>query len=253
MATYPDPRILICALGAALAPMKAAAVSFRGETAFTVDEDYSEDEADDRMEQSFGVCWDRVATDAYDETDEAAVEEHGAVVYLLSPPMPQHRIVGATADALFLIEHLLANGATAVKIENAGIAHGVARWRALAEAARRAPDAAAKARVVRDATMKPIGGDRFYESIGHHLAGIPEVYVPIKSVRSERDGVRRIQTIGDELLADGVEAVLARHGATLARESQYEGDFEFKINPWGVVMLPPKLADLAIKPSRPGL
>jgi len=252
MAAYPDPRLLLCALGASLAPIKAAAAAFRAETAFTVDDEYSSDEADDRMETSFGVCWDRVVPDAYDETDEAAVEGHGAVVYVLSPRVPRHRIVGATADALGLIEHLLANGATAVKIENAGIAHGVARWRALAEAARTS-DPAARARVVRDAVMKPILGDRNYESIGHHLAGIPEVYVPVKSVRSERDAVRKIQMIGDELLADGLPAVLARHGARLETRSAYEDDFEFKVNPWGTVMLPAKLADSAIKPSRPGL
>ena len=253
MARYSDPQILLCALGASLAPMVAAAGAFRCETAFKVDDDYSSDEADDRMERSFGVCWDRVVPDAYDETDEMAVENHSAVMYLVSPPVPRERIVGAMVDALRLIEHLLANGATAVKIENAGIAHGVARWRALAEAARNAPDIRARARAVRDAVMKPIGGDHFYESIGHHLAGIPEVYVPIKSVRSERDGVRRIQAVGDEMIAEGVEAVLARHGATLDRASQYEGDFEFKINPWGTVKLPAKLADTTIKPSRPGL
>ncbi|MEJ7600593.1 MAG: hypothetical protein WKG01_21985 [Kofleriaceae bacterium] len=253
MARYPDPRILICALAPALAPLVAAARAFAAETRFEVDESYSSDEADDRMERSFDVCWDRVVEDAYDEADEAAVAGHGAVMYVISEPVPRDRIVKATGEAVRLIAALLAGPGTAAKIENAGIAHGVSRWRALAEGVRATRDAHTLGRVVRDAVLKPIGGERYYESIGLHLAGIPEVYVPLESVKSEREAVRRMQAVADELLVESVDVVVARHGASLDRKSQYESGFEFKINPWGVVKLPTRAVSAAIRPSRPGL
>ena len=71
------PRHVLCFLGAenglsALQQSARAAVdTFAAD--FSLDEDYSQDEPDDRMERSFNVCWDRVDPEAYQEADEDAV------------------------------------------------------------------------------------------------------------------------------------------------------------------------------------
>jgi hypothetical protein len=251
MTAYPDPRMLLCVLGGELAPLVAAARAFRCATAFTVDEEYSSDEADDRMEESFGVCWDTVAADARTDDDDQAVVEHGCVMYVITPALPHAQTLPAAIDAILLVEHLLANGATAAKIESSGVAHGAAKWRALAAQLRAASDPVARARIARLAvTKRPLGGNQFYESLGNHLVGLPEVYVPLKGMR-DREAVRVIDDVGDELVRDGVDAVVARHAATLDPKSPYEGGFEFKVNPYGIVKLGKRGATLA--PSRPGL
>jgi hypothetical protein len=251
---YPDPRILVCVLGTKLDSLITAARGFLGTTRFTVDEEYSSGEPDDRMESSFDVCWDRVHPAAFSDDDERAVVEHRAVLYALSPALPRAQVLQGAIDAVAFIDHLLARGAVAAKIENAGVAHGMTRWRALAAAIREARDPLTRARTARLAvTRRPIGGDDYYETIGNHLVGLPEVYVPQASVGSDREAVVVMDRVGDELAQDGVEEVIARYGAELDPTSPYEGDFEFKINPYGIVKLPVTTLPPTIRPSRPGL
>lgn len=250
MSNYPKPRLLLCVLGTDLPSLIEAARGFHGKAGFEVDEQFSSDEADDRMIDSFGVCWDTVAKGAYDDTDETAVEEHDAVMYVISPHLEQAATVPAAAELVQLAVHLLDHGAAAVKCESAGVAHGVKRWRVLAkELAAARGDVAKLARVARLAvTKRPLGGDDYYESLGNHLVGLPEVYVPHQAVRTDRDAVKLMDEVADELAASGVDAVVAKRGATLDMKSQYEGGFVFKINPYGVV----KLRRATLRPSVAG-
>jgi hypothetical protein len=231
--SYPDPRHLICALGADLATLVDAANSYRGPTKFTVDDNYSSDEADDRMDRSFGVCWDRVHPNAWTDADEQAVASHGAVMYALSPSLARAEAAAASADAVRFAVHLLDHGATAVKGESAGIAHGAARWHQLATELDGATGLG-RDRVARLAmTKRPLGGDDYYESLGNHLVGLPEVYVAKVVGLTERGAVKLLDDIADELAA-GVD-VIAKYDATLDPTSPYEDGFEFKINPYGIV------------------
>jgi len=234
--SYPNPRHLICALGGDLPTLVAAANSFRGRTAFTVDDSYSSDEADDRMDRSFGVCWDRVYPNAWTEADEEAVASHGAVMYALSPSLERADAAAAAADAVRFVVHLLDHGATAVKGESAGVAHGAARWRQLASELE-AATGLARDRVARLAmTKRPLGGDGCYESLGNHLVGLPEVYVTKVVGLTERGAVKLLDDIADELAA-GID-VIAKYEASLDLISPYEDGFEFKINPYGIVRVP---------------
>jgi hypothetical protein len=237
---YPKPRILMCALGPDLATLYAAGRSFAGTTRYIVDEDNSHDGANDNMSMSFGVCWDTVAREVYDDDDEEAVEEHGAAMYMLTEHLEREQTLAAAITAVDLAVHLLDHGATAVKCESAGVAHGQKRWRTLAaELAGARTDPANTARLARIAvTKRPLGGDEFFESLGNHLVGLPEVYVPLQAVSTDREAVRIMDRIGDELVALGTDRVLAMHGCALDMSSQYEGGFEFKINPYGCLKLP---------------
>ena len=128
------PRHVLCFLGkdeGLLHPPEAVARTI-ADFNFEIDRTYSQAKPDPHMERSFGVCWDRVFPKAWSEADELAVLDHKAVLYVLSPPMEQQKTVAYSAAALRIVEEMIEAGATAVKGESAGVAHGLARWRQLA-------------------------------------------------------------------------------------------------------------------------
>ncbi|MBB4273298.1 hypothetical protein GGE12_001052 [Rhizobium mongolense] len=129
------PRHVLCFLGKKrdLTPLSRAATQAIRDfaTGFSVDDDYSQAEPDDRMEQSFAVCWDRVEPKAWNPADEEAVADHQSVLYVLGPGMTQVETVKVSMAALRLVERLIDAEAVAVKGESAGVAHGLCRWREL--------------------------------------------------------------------------------------------------------------------------
>jgi hypothetical protein len=237
------PRHILCFLGRArdLARLSEAArnVIGTGPKGFSIDTDYSQDEADDRMERSFAVCWDRVQPNAWTASDERAVAEHGAVLYVMGPQMTAETAVETSATALLLVQRLIQAGAVAVKGESAGIAHGLTRWQELAaqaQMAREAGDKLALGRICRLAFAKrPLEAKGYLESVGFHLVGLPEVYAP-KSLGSERAVVALMDEVADEIAKRGLEATLRERKASLSFASTYDED-EFKFNPYGIVRI----------------
>jgi len=246
-----EPRHVLCFLGAenGLAALqqsaRAAVDTFAAD--FSLDEDYSQDEPDDRMERSFNVCWDRVQPDAYQEADEKAVAGHGSVLYVLGPSMAADTTVTTSAKALMFVQHMLDHGAVAVKGESAGVAHGARRWKELFEQSRReaaSDDLMALARTCRLAfTRRPIGGDADgMGSVGFHLVGLPDVQVHFTrkdeqkpSTNSEQLVIAKlIDDIADQMTRDGVETALKDRNLELSDDTRYEED-EYKFNPFGVV------------------
>lgn len=237
------PRHVLCFLGKErdLTPLSGAASQAIRDfaTGFSVDEDYSQAEPDDRMEQSFAVCWDRVEPRAWNAADEEGVANHQSVLYVLGPSMTQVETVKVSMVALRLVGRLIDAGAVAVKGESAGVAHGLDRWRELirqgAEALK-AGDLLAQQRVGRLAFAKrPLSARGYFESVGFHLVGLPEVYVP-EPVGSERQAVATMDAVADEIAKRGLEPTLKIRHATLSFDSTYDVD-EFKFNPYGIVRL----------------
>ncbi|TBY55963.1 hypothetical protein E0H59_08340 [Rhizobium leguminosarum bv. viciae] len=237
------PRHVLCFLGKErdLSPLSdAASQAIRDfATGFSIDEDYSQAEPDDRMSQSFAVCWDRVESDAWSLADEDAVADHQSVLYVLGPSMPRAETVKVSMLALRLVERLIGAGAVAVKGESAGIAHGLDRWSELIRqgaAALKAADPLAQQRIGRLAFAKrPLSVPGYLESVGFHLIGLPEVYVP-ETAGSERQIVAIMDAVADEIAQRGLEPTLRDRRASLSFDSTYEPD-EFKFNPYGIVRL----------------
>ncbi|MBY5778815.1 hypothetical protein HFN59_17100 [Rhizobium leguminosarum] len=238
------PRHVFCFLGKErdLSPLSdAASLAIREfATGFSIDEDYSQAEPDDRMSQSFAVCWDRVEADAWSPADEDAVTDHQSVLYILGPSMQQAETVKVSMLALRLVERLIGAGAVAVKGESAGIAHGLDRWRELIRQGVEAIEAAdplAEQRIGRLAFAKrPLSVPGYLESVGFHLVGLPEIYVP-ETAGSERQIVAIMDAVADEIAQRGLEPTLKVHRTGLSFDSTYEPD-EFKFNPYGIVRLP---------------
>ncbi|AMA57155.1 hypothetical protein [Bradyrhizobium sp. CCGE-LA001] len=239
------PRHVLCFLGkdeGLLHPPKAAAKTI-ADFNFEIDRTYSQAKPDPHMERSFGVCWDRVFPKAWSEADEAAVFNHKAVLYVLSPPMEQQKTIAYSAAALRIVEEMIEAGATAVKGESAGVAHGLSRWMQLARDCKAAAKTnqgltvtAAMGRTCRLAFAKrPLGGDTYNESVGFHLVGLPDIYVA-KSRGSDRDAVKLMDEIADAMAERGIEATLRDRKLALSREQDYaEGDFKF--NPYGIIRI----------------
>ncbi|WP_142781255.1 hypothetical protein [Agrobacterium sp. T29] len=245
------PRHILCFLGAEnglAALQKSARAAIDDFTPdFSLDEDYSQDEADDRMERSFDVCWDRVDPDAYQPEDEAAVAAHGSVLYVLSPSMDAETAVKTSAKALRFVQHMLDHGAVAVKGESAGVAHGARRWKQLYEQSRgeaAADDGMALARTCRLAfARRPIGDDaEGMTSVGFHLIGLPDVQIRFTKKDQDQPSTNAeqlkiaalIDDIAEQMAREGVEATLKGRRATLNDDTRYEED-EYKFNPFGVV------------------
>jgi len=239
------PRHVLCFLGkdeSLLHPPEAVARTI-ADFNFEIDRTYSQAKPDPHMERSFGVCWDRVFPNAWSAADEAAVVNHKAVLYVLSPPMEQQKTVACSAAALRIVEEMIEAGATAVKGESAGVAHGLARWRSLADQARKGASsgqglavtpAVAKAGSLAVA-KRPLGGDTYNESVGFHLVGLPEIYVA-KARGSDRNAAKLMDEIADAMAERGVDATLRDRKLALSREQDYaEGDFKF--NPYGIVRI----------------
>ncbi|MFS8147355.1 hypothetical protein [Rhizobium sp. BR 249] len=237
------PRHVLCFLGKErdLSALSEAASKAIGDFAagFSIDEDYSQAEPDDRMSRSFDVCWDRVEPDAWDAADEQAVADHQSVLYVLGPSMAQADTVKVSMVALRLVERMIGAGAVAVKGESAGIAHGLDRWRELIRQgaeAQKAGDTLAAQRIGRLAFAKrPLSARGYLESVGFHLVGLPEVYVP-ETAGSERQVVAIIDAVAEEIAKHGLDPTLKARGASLSFDSTYEVD-EFKFNPYGIVKL----------------
>lgn len=208
-------------------------------TGFSVDTAYSQDEPDSRMIASFGVCWDRVAPNAWTQADEAAVANHQSVLYVLGPPQSPDNAGMCSIGALFLVDALIKSGAVAAKGESAGVAHGLARWGELTRAgaaAMQADDHGAILRAGRLAFAKrPLASDVYTETVGFHLVGLPEVYVA-KAYGSEREVAAVMDQAGDELAERGLQAVLKDRKARHANTSSYRSD-DFKYNPYGIVYI----------------
>ncbi|MHC4048676.1 hypothetical protein [Bradyrhizobium sp. 25ACV] len=237
------PRHVLCFLGrndSLLRPPKAVAKTI-ADFGFEIDRTYSQAKPDANMARSFGVCWDRVFPKAWSAADEAAVANHKAVLYVLSPRMDQEKTAAGSAAALQIVDEMFDAGAVAAKGESAGVAHGVARWRSLADQARngaktdqglRMTSAVAKACRLAFA-KRPLAGDRYFESVGYHLVGLPEVYVA-KSRGNEWSAVMLMDEIADAMAERGIDATLRDRKLTLSHEQDYAED-NFKFNPYGIV------------------
>ncbi|MHC2580353.1 hypothetical protein ACVI1J_007493 [Bradyrhizobium diazoefficiens] len=239
------PRHVLCFLGkddSLLQPPKAVARTI-ADFNFEIDRTYSQAKPDPHMERSFGVCWDRVFPNAWSAADEAAVANHKSVLYVLSPPMDQQKTVAYSAAALRIVEEMIEAGATAVKGESAGVAHGLARWRSLADQARTGAKTSeglgmtlALAKACRLAFAKrPLGGDRYYETVGYHLVGLPEIYVA-KSRGNEWSAVMLMEEIANAMAARSIDPTLRDRKLTLSREQDYADD-DFKFNPYGIIRI----------------
>ncbi|HEV7306142.1 hypothetical protein [Ensifer sp.] len=234
-----QPRHVLCFLGppgrfAELCRLIRSAIDAAA-PGFEIDETFSQSSPDDRMPMSFDVCRDRVHANAWTEADEDAVREHGCVIYVLGPPMTAEDAVEISSRALRLVVQALDSGVIAAKGESAGVAHGTDRWRELGRQAEEQRGAAEIARISRLAFSKrPLTDGDFLFSVGFHLIGIPEVFVSKRLSGDERALSAIIDAVAEEVIAEGVDAVLARRGATLQPVDSYEED-DFKYNPYGAI------------------
>ncbi|MER8762171.1 MULTISPECIES: hypothetical protein [unclassified Mesorhizobium] len=204
---------------------------------FEIDTHFSQDAPDDRMVESFDVSWDRVHKGGRTKEDQAAVHEHGCVIYVLGPHMDIESTVGTSAIALHLIVHALNSDAIAAKGESAGIAHGAARWKQLGRDAENAEDGPSLARTCRLAFSKrPLSDGKFLCSVGFHLVGLPEVFAPRSLSDDELVLSSIIDRVADEMFTEGVGLSLVRNNGILLPIEAYEED-DFKFNPYGAVYL----------------
>ncbi|MEV6150219.1 hypothetical protein AB0L53_07730 [Nonomuraea sp. NPDC052129] len=197
------PRHVLCVLGSgmALSEMERVAAGFGG---FVLDREYSEAEPDPRMPEAFEAS---MAAASFDETDWAAVESHDTVGYLLSMPMMRELAFDTSRRLLAVTAALLRSGATAVKNESSGIAHGRYRWLTLADVAADVPDkgladvpdAGLADTLVTAWVKRPIYDGQVLYSCGMHLLGAPEVEIEVGAEPPAKDELPELVALLDTL------------------------------------------------------
>ncbi|TIP85077.1 MAG: hypothetical protein E5X58_35160 [Mesorhizobium sp.] len=85
---------------------------------------------------------------------------------------------------------------------------------------------------------KALSDGEFLCSVGFHLIGLPEVFVPRSLSDDELVLSSIIDSIAEEIFTEGVEMVLARHGAMLLPIDEYD-EHDLKYNPYGAIYLSP--------------
>lgn len=242
-----QPRHVLCLLGRFGGFDAIASVVARAD-GFELDREYSRLEPDDRMMRAFDAAADRV-TPSMQSTDWDAVREHASVCYVLSPPVTPEHARRTARQALSLVVDALDAGATAVKHESSGIAHGVARWRALAAEAGSVEPFTAEIALYEAFVRRPLGEpDSFYSSCGMHLLGEPDV--AIEGSVGELEALSWIDALALYLLTEKPPSGVG-DGHTFRRREEdprrviraqpctfYEED-ELFFNPYGLLRLEP--------------
>ncbi|MEQ4300865.1 hypothetical protein ABNF97_05640 [Plantactinospora sp. B6F1] len=168
------PQHVLCVLGAGLdLDVVARLAAEIGGPDCILDTEYSRPEPDSRMVASFRSS---LGSPSFTDADRRAVREHDTVAYLLSPPATRQTAIEVSRRMLALTAALLRAGATAVRNESSGLAHGRDRWLDLADRAAATTDDPTLAVVLHRAWVKrPITDGVAVYSCGMHLLGAPDV------------------------------------------------------------------------------
>ena len=159
---------------------------------------------DPRMASAFkaSVC---PAAPTLDAEEIERIDQHESVLYVLSKNSTSGQAPEASRAMLGLGAKLLEAGGLAMKCESSGIAHGRARWIALAEQAQSRQDSWPA--LFRAYVQFPIGSKKDLYTCGMHLLGKPDLIVS-KSLEVD-DIVGLFQTFALYLLGECVEGRFA--------------------------------------------
>lgn len=226
-------------------------VSRVGGPDFELDREFSLLTPDARMPNAFEASYDRVQPSMTDD-DWQAVREHSAVAYILSPPLRKNLAEEASGRALLLTAALLDAGGVAAKSESAGLAHGRAHWRRLADeytqAAKDGDDHSRASTLYWAWVRRPLldNDATVYYSCGMHLLGHPDAEIECSL---ELDAALEwIDLLGLYLVADKPKRPLKDGEGFRLRNpgprrilrkqpcSRYDPDY-FLFNPYGYIRL----------------
>lgn len=247
-------RHVVCALGTWSSFQELRELVFDHNCGFELDSTFSILFPDDRMENSFDAASDRFPGTLSNE-DTLAISSHSAVAYFLSPPMTARSSLEVSGQALDLVKLLFAAGATAIKGESSGIAHGKLKWLELANLyaeATRSRNLFEQGCVLYNAWVYKWLFDETCSvlyTVGMHLLGHRDIELLV-SDESMREGLEWIDGLGYYLLGDRpTNTPKPGEGFRLSAESdrkifehfscqRYAKD-DFKFNPFGYNRLRP--------------
>lgn len=206
------PRNVLCAVGAwkSFEELAELVVDIGG-AGVTLDRDESVNHRLPGIERAFAHAADRVRP-SFLPIDEDAVRTHTAVAFIVSAPLARHHAAVQARRMLRLVSALFGiGGATAVKCESSGIAHGRSRWLELARKAAGGTPRERDTALVDAWVRKPLTDGRSTYSCGMHLLGHPDVEMPSRI--PEHLAVSWIEAVGRRSL--DLEAGELRNGARL--------------------------------------
>jgi hypothetical protein len=158
------PKLVVCVLGDADLP-KTCGPILEG-----VEHEWQG--PDPWMKAAFNACQQRVER-SLAESDWQAIAEHQQVLYILSGNYSSGQAPKTCQKFLDLARRLLEAGATAVKCESSGVAHGKSRWIELAQEVQQGNPLTSLFRAFVQYPIRSDEGDLF--TCGMHLLGYPDL------------------------------------------------------------------------------
>jgi hypothetical protein len=235
-------RHVICVLGdwRNFEAIKSLVESFG--QGFSFDTEYSKTSPDKRMTRSFDTSADRVDP-SMTESDLKAIAGHKSVAYVISPPVDREKSLVVAKQTLELIAKFFAAGATAIKNESPGLAHGKARWLALIERAKTGAGDSATQALIEATVRRPIGAENLLYSCGAHLLGVRDIETV--GVKNERDAVKLMdRLITLQLKTDhatpaptSIDSESAKPLKVTTSNSDHYEDDTFFYNPFGYLRI----------------
>lgn len=231
------PKLVLCLVGPKAFEKKARALMQTRE----VEHEFRG--ADARMREAFKFSrWGASPDLPASELD--LIAGHKCVLYLVGPNYPSPAVLETVVPLCGLAAELLDLGATGLKCESSGLAHGTHNWRALFAAIADASDPHARWGALFDALVQhPLGDKTDTYTCGMHLLGKPDL-IAAEGVMPLQELVRLFRTFGVYQLAKcapgafasghtfGTSAGAPKFRATWEPCRGYDED-DFFFNPYG--------------------
>lgn len=189
------PKLVLCLVGPKAFEKKARALMLACE----VEHEFRGPDA--RMREAFehsrwGASPDLLAS----ELD--AIEKHACVLYLVGPNYPSPAALETVVPLFALAAELVALGATGLKCESSGLAHGLHNWRLLLDAIADASDPHARWGALFDALVQhPLVDAADAYTCGMHLLGKPDL-IAAEDALPLQELVRLFRSFGVYQLAE---------------------------------------------------
>lgn len=193
-------------------------------------DDHSETVADEFIENWRGEI---------QEEDISKINNHETVAYF-SFFNDQSDSLNLAVDVLRVIQFILENGGTAVKIEGSDMVYSSDLWKKMVQEGIELQQAADWQSLFQLCSFsfvrRGIESSYCYETIGYHFLGLPEIYLPKESVDAA-EILGMTEKFAEEIWQHGFNYAEEVHGAEWDEDFTYTED-DLKYNRFGILLFP---------------
>ena len=176
---------------------------------------------------------------SWEEEEEEKIKNHGSVFIVESLPYSPEDGIARSLEGLRLIRSLLINGVLAAMVEGSKSTFSGKVWSELAQEADDAEEHGDRERLSKllafALVRRGVAGDYYYETLGYHFLGLPEIYIPLASIEAS-EVFELTEQVTEDILTFGIEHILEEYRAEWEEDLTFS-ESEVEYNPYGVIYL----------------